>query len=333
MSTYQQERSFRSVLAGSIHDFLTAKRALGKRYVGEEKVLRLLDRYLVERHINALQAINPELIESFLASRPRTSAKSYNQLLSVIRRLFEWLKLHKGVSGSPVQAQPRRLTSHKTPFIFTADQARRLLEVAAQLPSRPTAPDRGVTYRMIFALLYALGLRVGEVSRLQIQDIDFQRNLLVIRQTKFSKTRLVPFGPRLRAALQDYLLQQSERYGRLALEQPVFSFCRNKARPIYTNTISWTFHQLIPGLDLYIPPGVSPPHLHCLRHSFAVGTLLHWYRTGIDPAQRLIHLSTFLGHVSPSSTAVYLTITTELLQSANERFEQFAIPLVRETEQ
>ena len=113
----------------------------------------------------------------------------------------------------------------------------------------------------------------------------------------------------------------------------LFSFCRNKARPIYTNTISWTFHQLVPELDLYIPPGVSPPQLHCLRHSFAVGTLLHWYRTGIDPARRLIHLSTFLGHVSPSSTAVYLTITTELLQSANERFEQFATPFMRETEQ
>jgi hypothetical protein len=54
------------------------------------------------------------------------------------------------------------------------------------------------------------------------------------------------------------------------------------------------------------------PHLHCLRHSFAVGTLLHWYPTGIDPSRRLIHLSTFMGHVCPSSTAVYLTITPEL---------------------
>lgn len=332
MNTRQQERPFQSVMAGSINEFLTAKRALGKRFVGEEKVLRLLDRYLVERLIDTLQAITPELIESFLASRPRTSAKSYNQLLSVLHRFFAWLELHKGISDSPVQARPRRATTHKMPFIFDVAQARRLLEVAAQLPSRPTAPNRGVTYRMIFALLYALGLRVGEVSRLQIQDVNFQRNLLVIRKTKFSKTRLVPFGPRLGVAMREYFQQQTERYGRLTLEQPVFSFSRKKARPIYTNTISWTFHQLIPELDLYIPPGVSPPHLHCLRHSFAVGTLLHWYRNGIDPARRLIHLSTFMGHVSPSSTAVYLTITMELLQSANKRFEQFATPLLTEAE-
>jgi site-specific recombinase XerD len=65
--------------------------------------------------------------------------------------------------------------------------------------------------------------------------------------------------------------------------------------------------------------------LHCLRHSFAVGTLLRWYRAGVDPRSRLLDLSTFLGHVSLSSTAVYLTITTELLQCASERFERFAL--------
>jgi integrase len=69
---------------------------------------------------------------------------------------------------------------------------------------------------------------------------------------------------------------------------------------------------------------VAAPRLHCLRHSFAVGTLLRWYRAGGDPMSRLFDLSTFLGHVSPASTAVYLTITTELLECASERFAHFA---------
>ena len=69
------------------------------------------------------------------------------------------------------------------------------------------------------------------------------------------------------------------------------------------------------------------PRVHDLRHSFAVGTLLRWYREGADPAARLLHLSTFLGHVDPASTAVYLTITADLLQAAGERFERFAAPL------
>jgi integrase len=72
---------------------------------------------------------------------------------------------------------------------------------------------------------------------------------------------------------------------------------------------------------------VASPRLHDLRHSFAVGTLLRWYRDGADPAARLLHLSTFLGHVDPASTAVYLTITADLLRAASHRFERFAVPL------
>ncbi len=76
-----------------------------------------------------------------------------------------------------------------------------------------------------------------------------------------------------------------------------------------------------------LPEGVCPPVLHCLRHSFAVGCLLRWYREGVDPQARLYRLSTFMGHVSPISTAVYLTITPQLLAEASRRFEAFAAPV------
>jgi len=74
------------------------------------------------------------------------------------------------------------------------------------------------------------------------------------------------------------------------------------------------------------------PRLHSLRHGFAVGCLLRWYREGLDPAARLHQLSTFMGHVDQSSTAVYLTITPALLHEANRRFEAFAAPAWTETQ-
>jgi len=61
-----------------------------------------------------------------------------------------------------------------------------------------------------------------------------------------------------------------------------------------------------------------------------VETLLRWYRSGVDPGSRLFQLSTFLGHVNPASTAVYLTVTTDLLSEANQRFERWAAPLIQE---
>ena len=100
---------------------------------------------------------------------------------------------------------------------------------------------------------------------------------------------------------------------------------------MHPGTATHTFHQLVATLDLPVADGVSPPTLHSLRHSFAVGCLLRWYREGLDPSARLHQLSTFMGHVDPCSTAVYLTITPALLEQANRRFEQFAEPAWTET--
>ena len=72
-------------------------------------------------------------------------------------------------------------------------------------------------------------------------------------------------------------------------------------------------------LDLPVPGGVLPPRLYDLRHSFAVGCLLRWYRDGIDPSTRLCQLPTFMGHVEPRSTSVYLTMTPHLLAQASRR--------------
>jgi integrase len=314
-----------SPLAEPIRQFLACKRALARRFLVEEKALRLLDRYLVGAGVRSLDEVGPEVLDAFLASRPRTTPRSYNHLLGTVARLFAWLVAQGVLLRSPLAARPRRQTARRLPFLFDAPTARRLLDLAGRLPDNSRAPLRGLTYRTIFALLYGLGLRVGEVSRLLRGDVDLDRDLLVIRLTKFSKSRLVPFGPRIAALLRDYLEACLQRRGTLAADAPLFSFGGGCVNP---NTISMVFHSLVPQLGLQVPPGTVPPRAHHLRHSFAVGTLLHWYRAGVDPGTRLLHLATFLGHVDPSSTAVYLTITQDLLQEANGRFERFARPAV-----
>jgi integrase len=313
---------FHSPLANGIQQFLAHKRALGQSFCTEEKALRLLDAFLVQRQVHSLEEITVELVEVFVASRPRTRPRSYNHLISVLGRLFRWLVVNAYLPSFPWQMPTRRETSPRIPFLFTPDEARKLLACAASLEDNSRAPLRGATYRTIFALLYGLGLRVGEVSRLCLKDLDFDRSLLVIRQTKFSKSRLVPFGPRIEKLLREYLQLRAEKHGLPLADSPVFTF--GGGRPIHPCTISQTFHHLVPQLGLRVVPGVSAPRVHDLRHSFAVGTLLRWYQAGIAPGDRLLHLATFMGHVNPDSTAVYLTITSELLQEANQRFERFA---------
>jgi site-specific recombinase XerD len=315
-------------LARFIEAFLAHKRALGRRFHQEEKELRLLDRFLVDQGVETLEAVTAERLEAFLASRPRGPARSYNLLLGAVRRLFDWLVAQEVLASSPLRAQPRRQTQQRVPFLFDPTQARRLLAIAGALPDRPRAPLRGTTYRTAFALLYGLGLRVGEVARLCVGDVDLERNLLSVRQTKFSKSRLVPFGPRVGKLLETFLEEREGQWGVPCPDAPVFSF--DGRRAVHPGTLSQTFHQLVPRLELDLAPGMSPPRVHDLRHSFAVGTLLRWYRDGVAPQDRLLQLATFLGHVDPDSTAHYLTITADLLDEAHQRFERFAAPVLAE---
>lgn len=328
----RSKRPFESHLGGLMQEFLHHHRALGKRFRNEEQALKLFDRFLFTLGPLSLSEVTPAVLERFLASRSRPVAKSHNHLLGVLRRWFEWLVRQQRLSRSPLLLRPRRLTGTRPPFIFDLEQARRLLAVAEALPDNNRGQQRGLVYRTIFALLYGLGLRVGEVARLRLKDLDWDRGVLIILHTKFAKSRLVPFGPKLGAQLREYIRQRRAAWCPSEPDDPLFTFGPGKTRAIHPGTVSQTFHQLVPKLGLGIPDGVAAPRLHCLRHSFAVGTLLRWYRTGVDPRQRLHHLSTFLGHVHPASTAVYLTVTAELLHEANERFEAAAAPLVRGVE-
>jgi site-specific recombinase XerD len=254
---------FHSALADPIRTFVEYKRALNRKYRPEAAALQLFDRYLCEHTATEWGSIDSVLIEDFLRSRPRSRPRNYNHLLGVLHRFFEWAVVQGFVAENPVTAARRRDTDKRIPYLFDLRDAKRLLELASAFPDRSRAPHRAQTYETIFALLYGLGLRVGETVRLKLEDVDFQRNTLFIRDTKFSKSRIVPLGPKLAARLRRYI---EERYDvTREPERPLFSFTKHGC--ICPETISQTFHALVPKLGLVLPPGVSSPRLHDLRHA------------------------------------------------------------------
>jgi integrase len=310
-------------LAGAVADFLGHKRALGRKYLTEEATLRLLLAFAGQHAVNALGQLTPSLLEEFVASRPRERARSFNQLVGILGCFLDWAVAQQRLAASPLRRTRRRETAQRLPFLFDTAQASQLLAAAAALPDNSRATGRGPTYHALFVLGYGLGLRAGEACGLRVGDIDTDRQLLVVRGGKFGKSRLVPHGPRIGKVLADQL-DRRRVAGASAPDAPLFTF--DGRRSVHPGSASLNFHQLVIALAFPVPDGVTPPHLHCLRHSFAVGCLLRWYREGLDPATRLCQLATFMGHVDPASTAVYLTITPELLEQANRRFEAFAQP-------
>lgn len=310
-------------LAAAVTDFLAHKRALGRKYQTEEATLRLLLAFTGQHGVEITRQLTPDLLEAFVASRPRTRARSVNHLVGIVCCFLDWAVAQQRLTASPLRRTRRHETDVRLPFLFDVGQARRLLEAAAALPDNSRAAGRGSTYHAIFALCYGLGLRSGEACGLRISDVDAGRQLLTVRGGKFGKSRLVPHGPRI----GELLTRQVDRRGGGG-EDPLFSF--DGRRSVHPCTASQTFHRLMAEPAFPVPAGVSPPRLHCLRHSFAVGRLTRWYREDVDPQTRLYRLSTFMGHVDPASTATYLTITPHLLAEASRRFETLAEPAWRQ---
>jgi site-specific recombinase XerD len=184
-------------LAATVDRFLADRRALGRKYLSEQAELTLLVRFATSREVDRLDGLTPQLLDEFLASRPRTRPRSFNHLLGVVAVFLDWAVSQQLLNGSPLRTRRRRTTAERLPFIFNPTQARRLLDAAGRLGDNPRAHARGVTYRTIFALCYGLGLRAGEACGLRVRDIDVQRQLLLVRGGKFGKTRLVPHGPRI----------------------------------------------------------------------------------------------------------------------------------------
>jgi integrase/recombinase XerD len=176
-------------------------------------------------------------------------------------------------------------------------------------------PLRAATYHSLIGLLAAAGLRIGEAIKLDRDDIAWTEGVLRIRETKFGKSRLVPLQDSVMTALREYDTLRDQLMPRA--KDPSFFVSLTARRLIYA-VVCPTFRTLVDAAGV----GLDAPHrprLHELRHTFAVRTLLHWYRTEDNIQAKIPSLSTYMGHREPACTYWYLSAAPELLALAAAR--------------
>jgi integrase len=216
-------------------------------------------------------------------------------------------------SGFPAPHVARR------PHIFSVEQIVRLLHVATTLPPRSTSLVRGPVFRLAIVLLYTAGLRRGELVRLAISDYDPVERTLLVRTSKFHKSRLV--------ALSESAVHELERYLRIRRRLP-----HDSDAPLLVNnyhgcsaysgaSFGLAMRRLFRAADVRTPSGRFP-RVHDIRHTFAVHALLRWYRDGVDVQAKLPALAIAMGHVSITSTAYYLALMEPVAEAASNRFER-----------
>jgi len=271
----------------------------------------------------ALEAdeVQPERVKTFLdGTRPLSSY--WHRKQSILRGFYRYAITRGLVASSPLPAQTPKRPLAMTPYIYTQEELRRLLEATRCLDraNRQIAPD---TLRALLLLLYGAGLRLCEALALNHADYEPAIALLTIRDTKFHKTRLVPLGGDLNQALVHYVAAHHGPATSPAACAPLLPG-RDGAR-LTDHAIRKSFRRLRTIAGVQRADGARyQPRLHDLRHSFAVHRLTAWYQAGADVQKLLPHLSTYLGHVHVAATQVYLTMTPALLQLASERFAQYA---------
>jgi integrase len=298
----------------AVANYVFYKQSLGMRFTTQARMLKLFSKTMGSIEVNRIRA---ESVRAFLdGSGPMT--RNWHCKFGTLKGFYRFCLARGYVSSVPLPATEPRCPQTFTPYIYSEDEIRRLLQAAAR---RSSCRIDALTCRTLILLLYATGLRISEALNLNLADVDLSDRVLYVRRSKFYKTRLVPIGTDLTQVLGEYaqrrckssaldpdspflLTSRGERVLRAAAEQ-AFGWIRSQAKVCRQDGARYQ------------------PRLHDLRHTAAVTRLVSWYREGVDVQRLLPQLATYLGHVHISGTQCYLSMTPELLQQASGRFEQF----------
>ncbi len=298
--------------------YLALREALGLSTRACRKLLQDFVAYL-EKHGDG-KPIRAQLAVDWACSTSATcGASGQAARLGLARGFLTHLKASLPDTEIPdkhLLPAPRR----PQPYLFSAAEISRVLEEAARIGPRGSL--RPHTHQALFGLLACTGLRPSEAAKLLISDVqlDEQPPRLLIRQTKFQKSRWVPLHPTAADQLRRYAqLRREMNYH--ALSDSFFVSEQGRQTDLYS--LRYAFRCLVHQLGITPRPGQRRPTLHSFRHTFAVNRLRQWYEAGVDVRALLPNLSVYLGHLNLAASFWYLSATPELLSAAAGLFENY----------
>jgi integrase/recombinase XerD len=299
-----------SRLRAALQDYLAIRRALGFRL---KLAGWVLTRFVAYADQVGAETVTTDLAVAWATQPVDASPVWWKFRLTAVRGFAKHLHtLDPGTQIPPADAvsAPK---CRAAPYFYSEAEIVRLMEEAANL----VPPFRGITYQTLIGLLYVTGMRLGEAIRLQRTEVDWEHGILTIRLSKFGKSRQIPVDSSTLSALQAYDQARDQMCSWPRATTNLFVSIRGTG--LLQPNVDRTFHQVAGKAGLRRRSARCRPRVHDLRHSFAIRTLLGWYRTGHDVQAMLPRLSTYLGHTNPANTYWYLSAEPELLALAGQR--------------
>lgn len=305
-----------SVLAPFITSYLALKQALGRHYRTEGDILRHLDAFLVGRG-----DLTAETFALWCCTREHLTTGVRRTWMRVARNLCLYRRRREPACFVPDSLQFPLPHQPVRPHIFKEAEIAHLLSAAKGLAASTRSPLHAENIRLSLVLLYTAGLRRGELQRLTVGDYDRTERTLLVRESKFHKSRLLPLSADATRELEEHLHVRRLRGFPLGSDAPLIWSAYGRGGAYTGEGLGGGIRSLFRAADIRTAAG-RWPRVHDIRHTFAVQALLRWYRAGEDVQAKLPYLATYMGHVSIVSTQHYLHFIEEVAASASERFER-----------
>ncbi len=302
-----------SALHQAVEDYIMVRRALGSKL---ERHPCLLENFVAYLEAAGATTITTELALAWARLPGDDAHPTYlSNRLCAVRGFARHLQAFDPATEVPPAELLPWPKCRATPYLYTDAEIAALMRAARSL----TPALRAATYETLIGLLTVTGARVGELIRLDRDHVDWDEGVLVIWDSKFNKSRELALQPSTLDALRAYAGLRDQSCPRPKAAS--FFVSATGTRLVYI-TIQRTFARLVCHAGLEPRSDRCRPRIHDARHSFAVRTVLGWYRAGLNVEAHLPLLSTYLGHGNPSSTYWYLSAVPELLALAAERRER-----------
>ena len=309
-----------AILVRDAAQFLAFKRAMGMGYRRAEFVLASFVRFVREQYGDSPVSLEQVVTRWATRIEGRKAVTVANEF-GVVRQLCLFRRRSDPRAFVPDHAVAPVKESVFVPYIFSREEVLALLDAATRHEGRNMW---GAVLRSLTLVLYCTGMRLGEATRLRLDDVDLHRGVLSVQRSK-GRSRLLAIRDDLVAELRQYLRRREDILVASGASTSPALFVRRDGSALTVRAASDAFRGLLRDLELKPLRGRCGARPYEFRHAFAVHRLTAWAVEGVDVHAKLPWLSAYLGHQNVLGTEVYLKATPQLLQLASQRFEQHSL--------
>jgi integrase/recombinase XerD len=297
-----------------IQNHLELKQAVGYKYRTEAGLLKCFDQFTLKKYPQAT-LLTKEIVLDWCGKKTYETQANQNARASSIRQFGKYLD-SIGVNAYILPKNYYPASQQYVPYIYTDEELEKFFFETDQCRYCCECPYRHLIMPVIFRMIYLCGLRVSEARLLKVADVDLEKGVLTIHQSKKDNSRLVP--------MSDFLTKLCRHFSRqvhLHSIEKDYYFPALNGKPMTLGNVYHNFRRFLWRAGISHGGRGCGPRIYDFRHLFAINCLKKWAEQGKDLTVYLPILKTYMGHDSFDETAYYCRLTADVFPHITLKIE------------